>query len=155
MSSKKRILEESSDEMEFELPEMEIVPPPPKRKKDPRFQGKNWALTYPRVHKSCDAESTLEQIKLWFEDNLEWAVVAVEKHKPKEDSDDEEENEDYQRHFHIAIALKQKVKMYGENFKLFVIDEDGNSYQPNIQTMRNKSDWINYISKDGGIVFNF
>jgi len=103
------------------------------------LHAKNLGLTYPQ--NQCQPEECLDNIKAYFGENLEWAVVCRELH------------EDGSPHLHCAIRTKKKIHIRNAS----VLDclsrsADGTVRHGNYQAVRSLRKWLTYVLKDDNYV---
>lgn len=94
-----------------------------------RLQAKKLFLTYPQC--TMKPSYALQKAKAFFGSNLEWIIVASEKHKSGD------------LHLHMAICLKKKRRFNGS--KLDEITGKHGDYR----SMKHQYKCIKYVTKDG------
>lgn len=99
-----------------------------------RLEAKHLFLTYPQCPTS--RQRVLEQAKQKFAADLNWIVIAQEKH------------EDGAPHLHVCIALKTKYRSRVSS-DLDCIAQNGQiTYHGNYQAMRNIRNSLQYVTKE-------
>lgn len=103
------------------------------KKKAKRFRAKRLFLTYPQC--MTRPSMVMYRIKHLFEDNLEWAVVASEKHK------------DGNPHLHCVVYLKRQLDTYDHTYLDQLTGKHGN-----YQVARNMVNTLRYVTKDNDYI---
>jgi hypothetical protein len=99
------------------------------------LHAKNLGLTYPQ--NQCSPTQMLGNIKSYFGENLEWAVVCRELH------------EDGSPHLHCAVRTKKKVHIRNAHaLDMLSRDCEGNIKHGSYEAVRSLRKWLTYVIKD-------
>lgn len=99
------------------------------RKDDFRLAAKQFALTYPRC--AVERARVDEELKTRFH--------------PSELASAREEHKDGGHHLHVFIAFLKRHDV--RSSRHFDVAFDGQTYHPNVQRVRSRAAWLEYISK--------
>jgi len=94
-----------------------------------RCSSKQFAITYPQ----CDVRRDV------FDE------LFRSKHKVAQYASAREQHEDGHWHLHLFVAFERRTDVQSSRY--FDVSVDGKIYHPNVQSCRDRSAWLGYISK--------